>query len=157
MESVKPGGQILFRFGNIGHVLDWIYEQLVQRSPIGKNQPPHLHYFEDHELYIDGERVNVVVGAIVDVPPGGTATIVNMRPYARTIENGLSTQAPNGVYEVTALAAQRLFPEAKITFEYVSLAAVAEASTRRSTRRVLHARHAAHPSYRYPSITVSGK
>jgi hypothetical protein len=154
LESVRPGGKILFKFNALGRVLDWIYEQLLARSPVGPDTPPHLHYIEDHELYIDGERVNVVVGAIAEVPHGGTAMIVDGRPYARKIERGLSVQAPDGVYELTAIAAQRLFPGTKITFQYVSLASVAE-TARGTTRRALHARHAQNASYRYPSITVT--
>jgi hypothetical protein len=157
LESVKPGGNILFKFGALGRVLDWIYEQLLEHSPVGPDTPPHLHYIEDHELYIDGERVNVTVGSIADVPIGGVAMIVNGRDYARRLEHGWSAQAPAGVYEITALAAARLFPEAKITFQYVSLAELAATSVRQSTRRVLHARHAQHANYRYPSITVTAR
>lgn len=153
LESVRPGGQIFFKFNALGRVLDWIYEQLLRHSPIGPDTPPHLHYIQDHELYIDGERINVVLGAIAEVPPGGTAMIVDGRPYARKIERGLSTQAPDGVYELTAIAAQRLFPYAQITFQFVSLGSVAE-TARGTTRRALHARHGQNPSYRYPAITV---
>src|SRR6266853_1418720 len=153
LETVRPGGFILFKFNRLGGILDWIYQQLLQRSPVGPDTPPHLHYIQDHELYIDGERINVVVGAIADVPPGGVAMIVDGRPYASRIERGLSTQAPDGVYEITAIAAQRRFPHARITFDYVSLGTVA-ATARATTRRVLHPRNAAHAGYRYPSITV---
>ncbi len=83
--------------------------------------------------------------------------IVNTRPYARRLEHGWSRQAPAGVYEITALAATRLFPEAKITFQYVSLAQVAATSVRKSTRRILHARHAQNARYMYPSITVTSR
>jgi hypothetical protein len=155
LESVRPGGNILFKFNAlIGRVLEWIYAQLLEHSPVGPDVPPHLHYIEDHELYIDGERVTAAIGALAELPIGEVAMIVNGRPYAARLEHGWSRQAPEGVYEITALAAQRLFPRAKITFQYVSLAEVAATSVRRSTRRVLHARHAQHASYRYPSIMV---
>jgi hypothetical protein len=153
LETVRPGGNILFKFNRLGGALDWIYEQLLIHSPVGPDRPPHLHYIQDHELYIDGERINVVIGEIADVPPGGTAMILDARPYAAKIERGLSTQAPDGVYEITAIAAQRRFPYARITFDYVSLGTVA-ATARAGTRHVLHPRNAAHAGYRYPSITV---
>ncbi len=117
LESVKPGGMILFRFNRLGAVLDWIYVQLVGHSPIGKDSPPHLHYFEDHELYINDSRVQTDIGGTIDIPPNAVAKIVNLRPYARKIEHGLSTQAPDGVYEITAIAASRRFPWANISFD----------------------------------------
>ncbi len=153
LESVRPGGNILFKFNRLGGVLDWIYEQLLQLSPIGPDTPPHLHYIEDHELYIDGDRVSVAVGAIAEVPPGGEAVIVDGRPYSGKIERGLSVQAPDGVYEITAVAAQRRFPNARITFAYISLAEVA-ATARATSRHTAHRRSGAHASYRNPSITV---
>lgn len=157
LESVKPGGNIIFRFNRLSHVLDWIYEQLVQHSPIGPDSPPHLHYFEDHELWIDGARVSAAVGEVIDVPPGGTAMFINLRAYARKIENGLSSQAPSGVYQITAIAAQRRFPAASITFDYQSYPAEVF-TTGRSAQHHVRRSNSAHPgSYRYPTITVRAR
>jgi hypothetical protein len=35
LDSVRSGGRIVFRFADLGPVLDWIWEQLVTRSPVG--------------------------------------------------------------------------------------------------------------------------
>jgi hypothetical protein len=152
LESVKPGGTIRFKFSRLDIVLEWIYEMLVEQSPVGPNDPPHLHYIEDHELYYDGLRQeNLRLGELPLVPPGTVAMIVNGRPYAARIERGLSVQAPSGVYEITALAAQRRFPGVKIVFDMVSLAAIA--ATVRSRSLTLGPRaHLA--DYRYPAIIV---
>ncbi len=136
LESVKPGGLIRFKFDRIGHVLDWIYEQLVQHSPIGKPTPPHIHYFQDHQLYIDGKRFAAAVGETIDLPPNATAVIVDGRDYAAKLERGLSSQAPDGVYEIIAIAAARRFPNVKISFDYMPLPG---------------------HKYRYPSITVRAR
>jgi len=133
LESVRFGGIIRFTLNRLGAVLDWIYEQLVLRSPIGAPTPPHLHYFQDHQLTIDGARINARVGEVIEVPRAGVAVIVNARPYATPIERGLSTQAPDGVYEIVAVAAQRRFPYAEILFDY---------------------RRAGNDKYLHPAITV---
>lgn len=122
LESVRFGGIILFTLNRLGAVLEWIYTQLVQHSPIGKPTPPHLHYFQDHQLSIDGNRINARIGEVIEVPRTGTAVILDARPYATPIERGLSTQAPHGVYEIVAVAAQRRFPYAEILFDYQRVA-----------------------------------
>jgi len=44
---------------------------------------------------------------------------LNIQPYARKIERGQSSQAPDGVYQAVATLAQRRFGNvAKITFSY---------------------------------------
>lgn len=133
LESVRPGGLIRFKFDRIGHVLDWIYEQLVRHSPIGKPTPPHIHYFQDHQLYINGERFAAAIGETIELPPNATAVIVDGRDYAAKLERGLSSQAPDGVYELVAFAAARRFPHVHITFGYMPLPG---------------------HKYRYPAITV---
>lgn len=136
LNSVRPGGLIRFVLNPVGRVIDWLYSQLIPASPIGKMEPPHLHYFQDHELYINDGRYDVGSGEFgpIEVPNGATARIVNGRPYAAAIEHGLSVQAPDGVYEIVAFMAQRMFPGVAIVFEYVDLPG---------------------RPYRYPSIAVS--
>lgn len=131
LESVKFAGRIVFSVNPIGDVIDWIYRQLVQDSPIGPNTPPHLHYFQDHQLYINGERV---APGITKIPADTVATIVDGRDYAAKIERGLSVQAPDGVYEIVAVAARRRFSNVKIIFDYTALPG---------------------HRYRYPSITIT--
>ena len=87
LNSVRPGGRIRFVLNQAGWVVDWIYRRLIPDSPIGKPTPPHLHYFEDHELYINDGRYDVGLGEFgpIEIPNGATARIVNGRPYAAAI------------------------------------------------------------------------
>ena len=138
LESVKPGGQILFKFNRQNDVLQWIFSEVVARSPIGPDIPPHLHYYQDHEIFVDGaliktSRSSTFIGTDIVLKPNSVVEFVNTRPYARRLENGWSRQAPNGVYEIVALAAQRRFPGTRIQFDYVSMPGL---------------------KYRYPSISV---
>lgn len=143
LDSVRPGGTIRFRFVRLGPLLEWIYEQLVRRSPVGpeRGEP---HYRDVHWLLINGQRVNVLEGAeAIALKPDAFVRYVNARPYARKIERGLSTQAPDGVYELVALEAQRRFQGAVIEFSYLPPGALPVAIPWRSR-----------PYYKYPCITV---
>ena len=136
LDSVRTGGNIRFLFADIGPVLDWLYEELVIRSPVGpeRGQP---HYRDVHWLFIDGERVEVPgVGANAQISGRSIARFVNTRPYAAKIERGFSFQAPDGVYELTAMEAARRFPFALIEFDYTEIDGL---------------------PYRYPRITVSAR
>ncbi len=118
IDTVRPFGNIRFLFLDLGPVLDWIWQQLVERSPVGpeRGQP---HYFQVHWLIVDGVWVDVP-SAGMQISAKAVAQLVNARPYARAIERGLSVQAPDGVYELVAAEAQRRFPSARIEFFYVS-------------------------------------
>ncbi len=118
IDTVRPFGNIRFLFLDLGPVLDWIWQQLVERSPVGpeRGQP---HYFQVHWLIIDGVWVDVP-SAGMQISAKSVAQLVNARPYARAIERGLSVQAPDGVYEIVAAEAQQRFPSARIEFFYVS-------------------------------------
>ena len=90
---------------------------LITRSPIGPGR--NGHYKDAHWLYINGHRRDAAVhgGAKVELKEGDKVIIINVKPYAgrsrarRTRASskrlthrrpGLSSQAPDGVYEVTA-------------------------------------------------------
>lgn len=134
LESVRFAGRIVFTVNRLGDVIHWIYMQLVRGSPIGPNTPPHLHYFEDHQIYVNGERV--AAGHVVNPPPDAVVTLVDGRDYAAKIERGLSVQAPDGVYEIVAVAARRRFPNVRIVFDYMALPG---------------------HKYRYPAITITAE
>jgi hypothetical protein len=119
LDSVRPFGEIRFIFLDLGPALDWIWQELVTHSPIGpeRGQP---HYFQVHWLIVDGIWVDVPEAAeTMQIRANAVAQFVNARPYSRALERGLSTQAPDGVYEITAMAAQERFPDAAVTFSYV--------------------------------------
>ncbi|MFC5353555.1 hypothetical protein [Azospirillum himalayense] len=131
--SVRYGGVIEYDISPIGDVLDAIFEELLRASPVGPGKDGH--YKDAHHLYIDGVRHEVGQGGQpIEVQPGQTAIFLNSKPYARKIEGGiksragekterrpgLSAQAPNGVYEITARAMKRRFSNypVKISFDY---------------------------------------
>lgn len=112
IDSVKPSGRIIFEFTLLGEVLDWIGEQLVVASPVLTGE-----YSRSHILLADG--VEIVPGS---VPEAREYVFLNVQPYARKIERGLSPQAPDGVYQAVAAVANRRFGNlARIRFSYRSL------------------------------------
>lgn len=116
LESVRPNGSIITEFELFDDVLSWIGDQLRQNSPVGGAGDPHSGlYRESHTLLADGAEVPI--GA--PVPPADEYVFINTQPYARKIEMGRSSQAPDGVYQVVAtLAARRFGNIAKIRFGY---------------------------------------
>jgi len=110
------GGQIDVEFEFAEDILRWIAEQLEKHSPVGSGQDPHPGlYQKSHVLYADGKEVEDVS----NTPPAAEYAFVNIVPYARKIEHGSSSQAPDGVYQaVAALAEQRYGGLANIRFSY---------------------------------------
>lgn len=153
LESVRPGGIILFRFARIGPVIDWIYAELLDRSPVGPDKDGH--YRDDHKLFINGIEVSAGDGAEIIIPPGAECIFLDTKPYSRKIEIGRSLQAPDGVYELTARAARKKFPDADIGFTYRAImggsmvgADVISGGSKRG------AKLANRRSLRYPAIIV---
>jgi len=112
LTSVKPDGVIRaeFEFGLLNAALVWINTQLQMHSPVLTGL-----YAKSHELFADGvdtENPN-------DAPLAEEYVFINIQPYARKIERGLSPQAPDGVYQAVATLAARKFGNiAKISFSY---------------------------------------
>lgn len=110
MEAVKEGGSIAAHFELLGGMLEWIGEMLVKGSPVLTGE-----YADSHVLFLDG--VEHEPGALL--PDFEEAVFVNVQPYARKLEHGLSNQAPDGVYQaVAAVAKQRYGNLASIKFTY---------------------------------------
>lgn len=94
-------------------ILGYIAEQLAMHSPVGSAKDRHPgQYAASNQLLADG----VLVEDVTKPPQAKEYIFVNELPYAEKIEKGESSQAPNGVYEVTANEAQKRFPSAKIEF-----------------------------------------
>lgn len=110
LTSVKPGGVIFVEYELTFEALQWIGEMLERFSPVKSGR-----YQRSHVLIADG--VAVEDGAI---PPAASRLAwVNVQPYSRKIERGLSPQRPEGVYQAVAkLASARFSNVAKITFGY---------------------------------------
>lgn len=110
LTSVQPNGTIRAEFQLVNEVIAWISTQLQMHSPVLTGR-----YAKSHELYADGidtENPN-------NPPPAEEYVFLNIQPYARKIERGLSTQAPDGVYQAVAtLAAARFGNVANIRFSY---------------------------------------
>jgi len=117
LDSVNPDhGLIAFQFDLIKPLLAWIGEQLVLHSPWGD---PPIHYAQNHIMLADGVEV---IPETEDIPAANEYFFINLVPYARKIERGESSQAPDGVYDVVADMAQRRFGNiAKVGFTYRSL------------------------------------
>lgn len=104
--AVKPTGNIVYEFAAISNVIQFIAASLERNSPVGSSGDRHPGlYRSSHLLYADG------VETPIDDPVTGASeyTFVNTLPYARKIENGQSSQAPDGVYELTAMQAARQY------------------------------------------------
>lgn len=111
LEDVKPdGGVVIAEYELFDDVLSWIGNQLETHSPrkSGRYAKSHTVFADGIEIEIDGK-----------IPDADEYIFINTLPYARKIERGQSSQAPDGVYQVVASLAQRRFGNiAKITFSY---------------------------------------
>lgn len=110
LESVRPDGTIVAEFELFSDVLVWIANQLETHSPRKSGR-----YIKGHSIFADG----VEIEATATVPSAQEYVFINTLPYARKIERGQSSQAPDGVYQVVATLARRRFGNiAKISFSY---------------------------------------
>lgn len=117
LSSVKPNGVVFVEYELIFEAIQWIWDMLELHSPVGsppKDPHPGL-YKKSHVLIADG--VAVEPGAIP--PLASKLVFLNVQPYSRKIERGLSSQAPDGVYQAVATLASAKFSNvAKIKFGY---------------------------------------
>lgn len=112
LESVKPDGVIVFEFDLLNDLFAWIGDMLVRHSPILTGA-----YQDSHAFFADGLEISP--GA--SPPPAEEYVFLSTVPYARKIERGQSSQAPEGVYEaVAAMAKARFGNLARIRFSYRS-------------------------------------
>lgn len=111
ISSVKPDGVVFAEFELIQDVLEYIASQLQAHSPVLTGR-----YEKSHTLFADGEEVPP--GTVI--PLADEYVFINSQPYARKIERGLSSQSPEGVYQVVAVLAQRRFGNniARITYTF---------------------------------------
>jgi len=108
LESVR--NVIFTEFELIGETLVWIADQLEQNSPVKTGR-----YKWSHIVLADG----VEVDPSTQIKMADEFVFINTQPYARKIERGLSSQAPDGVYQAVAVMARRRFGNvARITFSY---------------------------------------
>jgi hypothetical protein len=108
--SLRADSVVVAEFELVNDVLIWIGDQLEQHSPVGRSG----RYRASHTLLADG----VEVRRGETVPPAEEYVFINTQPYARKIELGSSSQAPDGVYQVVAVLAKRFGNIAKVSFGY---------------------------------------
>lgn len=110
LASVRPDGIVRAEFELVNEALAWINTQLQMHSPVLSGR-----YAKSHELFADGVDTENPNAA----PPAQEYVFLNIQPYARKIERGQSSQAPDGVYQAVATLARRRFGNiAKIDFSY---------------------------------------
>lgn len=112
--SVKPSGSIVYEFDTITDVLSFIGKTLEMNSPTGNDKHSGL-YKASHRLLADDVEIPID-GA---KPTGRVFTFVSMLPYSGKIERGESSQAPSGVYELTAQQARTRFGGSIEFIDYV--------------------------------------
>jgi|SRR5262245_6138683 len=110
IEAVK--NVVVGDFQLIDGLLMWIHTQLEMHSPVRTGL-----FKRSHALLIDGREFKPIAPPF---PFGNEYVFVNLVPYARKIERGLSPQAPDGVYEVVAHLARAQFGVGigQVTFSY---------------------------------------
>lgn len=132
-EQVKVGGLIRYEISPVAEIVGEVYAELVRRSPVRTG-----NYVRHILTFVNGIQFDEAkAGRKIEVyPAGAEVTFINTTPYARKIEggrrfigsfgrtdpsrrSGLSVQAPDGVFEITALAMARRFGnQVRISFEY---------------------------------------
>lgn len=109
LESVRPDGTILFEFRLMGEVFEWIEAQLVLNAPVRSGRFARSFVFFADGVEVDAQRS----------PPATEYVFLNVQPYARKIERGLSAKAPAGVFQTVAVLANRRFGSlARVRFGY---------------------------------------
>ena len=150
--AVKWHGIIVYEFGLVSEVLQFIGEELYKHSPIGTGPDKHPGLYKaSHVLFADG--VEVPIDA--KIPEAREYIFVNPLPYTLKIERGQSSQAASGVYEVTAFQAQQRFGNiAKVSFiDYMGVfSGLTETYEFRGHKTRLHHNKSVN---RFPAIRVS--
>ena len=109
--TVRAGSVITFEFHLLTDVIQWIDEQLILHSPVKSEC-----YARSHVWFADGVEFDPMTPV-----PAESYIALNAQPYARKIEKGASSQAPDGVYESVAILAKRRFGNiAYVGFSYRS-------------------------------------
>lgn len=112
VESVKADGVIVFDFELLDDLFGWIDLQLVTHAPVRSGR-----FRKSFVFFADG----VEVDPNGPVPQAREYVYLNVQPYARKIERGLSPQAPDGVFQAVATMAKKRFGNlAAIRFSYRS-------------------------------------
>ena len=108
--ALKVSDTVFVEFEFIAEALIWISQQLEKFSPVKSGR-----YKRSHVLLADGSEVEVSA----QIPLAREYVFINTVPYARKIERGSSSEAPNGVYQAVATLARGRFGNlARITYGF---------------------------------------
>lgn len=139
-ESIRPGGTIVYLFevgqATLEDAVDEAFNLLVNLSPYREKRPnanPPTHYRDEFRLYVNGDRRDFAdLGRAVTFAGGDEVWITNLQPYARKIERGWSSQAPNGVVEtVMAIIRAKYGSVLSVKFSYRQFPGLAVGRTQR--------------------------
>lgn len=177
LETMNPdSGTIYTKFEIINDVVDYVWQLLVEHSPVGAGDKRPGHpgmYRGSHRLFADG----------AEVEPGSDLlakeyVFISTLPYARKIEGARrgnvvkrppeSDQAPDGVYEATATMARKRFGNiADIKFSFravnegsiqdyaaISLGGRKAGKTASAEKRAAYNKHNAG---RFPAIVITSR
>lgn len=154
--SVRPGGTIVYLF-NVGgasleKAVDAAYRLLLELSPVKTGQ-----YQSHHIMLVNGQQAAVAAGAeALKLSDTDVVSFVNLLPYSRKIERGLSSMAPDGVYETAQTALKATFGNLlNIGFSYDRYPGFGVGSARRGGRPTT--KSDTRRSEQYPTLTLRAK
>ena len=84
--SVRPDGEIIYRFNGVAAAVEFALDYVRTRSPMGPSRGGH--YKDSWTTWVDGV---LYTGAARDIPAGVEVFIVNTQPYSRKIDMGANT------------------------------------------------------------------
>lgn len=116
-ESVRRGGTISYTWqvgqASLADAVDEAFRILTEMAPYAPKRAdanPPTHYNAAFRLFVNGTEQNAVAGgAPIELKETDEIQITNLQPYARRIEKGWSTHAPNGIFEVVAMRLRARF------------------------------------------------
>jgi hypothetical protein len=113
LDAVDPKGTIAFVFDLLDDLFAWIADQLRTHAPVKSGR-----FRDSIKFYADGTECDLEDGS--EIPPASQYVFLATVAYARKIEGGESSQAPDGVFQVMASLAGRFGNQARIQFAYIS-------------------------------------
>jgi len=139
---VKHGGRIEYHaHENVREIVEWIFRQLIMRSPLASGRYAGSHILMVNGVQHDFDLVGGGIPFFSEIEDTDRIQIVNTTPYARRIERGWSQMTPRGVYRVVHGMARRRFGRlAFIDLKWVKLNLgynVRGWSNQHQTRRIL--------------------
>lgn len=146
--DVRDNGTIVYEYPILDSALQFIRDELEKMSPYRSGA-----YQRSHTLFIDGAESSIDQTALATAQE---YMFVSTLPYARKIEEGESSQAPDGVYEITAQRARAKFGDVgRIEFvDYTGVYGVM-AQTPRATYGRNTTTQMNRSVHRYPAIRVT--